>query len=72
MNQHLAAIPLFWAGFVVTILAFSMMLWRHIREGPYDSLDTMGDQAGWLLLALLLLAVFGLGALVMYVLVDFN
>lgn len=71
MNLHLATIPLFLVGFLVIVLAFSMVLWRRIREGPADPVDSLGDQTGWLLLGLLLLAFFGLGALVMYVLVDF-
>lgn len=71
MNMHLVTIPVFLAGFVATVLAFSMILWRRIREGPADHVDSFSDQTSWLLLGLLLLAFFGLGALVMYVLVDF-
>jgi nitrate reductase gamma subunit len=71
MSLHHATIPLFWGGFLGIILAFSMLLWRRIRESPVDPVDNFGDQTSWLLLGLLLLAFFGLGALVMYVLVDF-
>jgi hypothetical protein len=72
MSQHFATIPVFWFGFVAATLAFLMVLWRRVLRGPPDSFDNIGDPTGWLLFGLLLLAVFGLGALVMYVLVEFG
>ena len=70
MNQNFEFIPIFLAGFLAIILAFSMMLWQRIRaSGPIDDVK---DQAPLLLLGLLLLAVFGLGAFVMYALVHFG
>jgi hypothetical protein len=72
MSQHLAAIPLFWFGFVATTLALLMVLWRRVLRVPPDSFEHLEDPTGWLLFGLLLLAVFGLGALVMYVLVEFG
>ena len=72
MNQDFKFIPVFLASFVVIILAFSMIFWQRAQGGFSDPLDDVKDQASWLLLGLLLLAVFGLGAFVMYALVHFG
>jgi hypothetical protein len=49
-----------------------MILWQRIRAGYSDPVDEVKDQATGLLLGLLLLAVFGLGAFVMYALIHFG
>jgi hypothetical protein len=72
MNQNFGFIPTFLAGFVVIILAFSMILWQRIRADYSDPVDEVKDQTTGLLLGLLLLAVFGLGAFVMYALIHFG
>ncbi|MCG3212298.1 MAG: hypothetical protein FOGNACKC_05946 [Anaerolineae bacterium] len=71
MSQSFKSIPYFLAGFVTIILVFSMILWQKLGAGPTDSIDDTNDQTIWLLLGLLLVAVFGLGAFVMYALVHF-
>jgi hypothetical protein len=72
MSQHLTTIPIFWFGFVAATLTFLMVLWRRIVQVQPESFDNPEDLTAWLLFGLLLLAVFGLGALVMYVLVEFG
>ena len=70
MDHSFEFIPVFWASFLAMILVFGMLLWMRIRAS--DPIDDVKDQASWLLFGLLLLAVFGLGAFVMYALVHFG
>lgn len=68
METYLELIPVFLAVFVTVILVFSVVIWRRNREKHADTAELIADHSVWLLLGLLLIAVFGLGAFVMYAL----
>ncbi len=60
-------IPFFLTGLIVVIVAFCWIIWRREIVEPADSIDhDIVDGTIWLLLGLLLAAVFGLGAFIMY------
>lgn len=60
-------IPFFLAALVLAIIAFCWVIWRQEISEPSDSANhELADLTIWLLLGLLLAAVFGLGAFLMY------
>jgi len=65
MTNRLNFIPYFLAILVVVIIMFCVALWRV--AGVTDSTsENEIDSSTWLILGLLLVAVFGLGAFLMY------
>jgi ABC-type amino acid transport system permease subunit len=70
MFGKLHLIPVFLAMLVTTIIIFCLVIWRrlaNLTDGlPKDDLDP----TVWLILGLLLVAVFGLGAFLMYALLH--
>jgi hypothetical protein len=60
-------IPFFLAGLILIIVTFCWFIWRwEIAEPPDSANHELADRTLWLLLGLLLAAVFGLGAFLMY------
>ena len=60
-------IPFFLAGLILVIVIFCWIIWQREIVEPADSIDhDIVDGTIWLLLGLLLAAVFGLGAFIMY------
>jgi ABC-type amino acid transport system permease subunit len=70
MFGKLHLIPVFLAMLVTTIMIFCLVIWRRLANLtvglPKDDLDP----TVWLILGLLLVAVFGLGAFLMYALLH--
>jgi hypothetical protein len=60
-------IPFFLAALILVIIAFCWVIWRWEIAEPTDlGNHELADRTIWLLLGLLLTAVFGLGAFLMY------
>lgn len=71
MGASFQLIPYFLIGLITVILTISLLIWQRVKNAPGDSIDDpLTDLSSWLLLGLLLTAVFGLGAFVMYALLQ--
>jgi len=67
MLDSLLMIPFFLPGLILIIVTFCWFIWRREIADPTHSADhDIVDGTIWLLLGLLLAAVFGLGAFIMY------
>ena len=69
MFGKLYLIPAFLTAFVTTIIIFCLIGWRRITDFADDSKNDI-DPTTWLMLGLLLVGVFGLGAFLMYALLH--
>jgi uncharacterized membrane protein len=65
-------IPYFLVSFVAVIALFCLMIWWRGRDVSHVSPGRNQDPTAWLLIGLLLIAIFGLGAFVMFVLLRFG
>ena len=64
-------IPLFLVGLILIIVVFCWYIWWRDGADPADpGSHEIVDRTIWLLLGLLLAAVFGLGAFIMYALLH--
>jgi len=64
-------IPFFLTSLTLVIAIFCWFIWRREIAEPSDSANQeIVDRTIWLLLGLLLVAVFGLGAFIMYALLH--
>jgi uncharacterized membrane protein YphA (DoxX/SURF4 family) len=70
MFSKLHLIPVFLATLVTTIIIFCLVIWRRIANFTDDFSKNDFDTTIWLILGLLLVAVFGLGAFLMYALLH--
>jgi hypothetical protein len=70
MFSKLHLIPFFLATLVTTIIIFCLVIWRRIANLTDDFPKDDLDPTVWLILGLLLVAVFGLGAFLMYALLH--
>ena len=70
MFGKLHPIPVFLATLVTTIIIFCLVIWRRIANLTDDFSKNDFDTTIWLILGLLLVAVFGLGAFLMYALLH--
>jgi uncharacterized membrane protein YphA (DoxX/SURF4 family) len=70
MTNKLSFIPYFLALLVTLIVVFCLVIWRRITHYGNNFSDDDLDLNTWLLLGLLLVAVFGLGAFLMYALLH--
>ena len=70
MFGKLYLIPVFLATLVMTIIIFCLVSWRRIVNLTDDFSKSDFDPTVWLILGLLLVAVFGLGAFLMYALLH--
>ena len=61
-------IPVFLAAFVTIIIVFCLVSWQRIANLRDDFSKNDLDPTMWLMIGLLLAAVFGLGAFLMYAL----
>jgi len=70
MFGKLHLIPVFLAMLVTTIIIFCLFGWRRIVNLADDFSKNDLDPTAWLMLGLLLVGVFGLGAFLMYALLH--
>ena len=70
MFGKLHLIPIFLVMLVTTIIIFCLASWRRIADLTDDFSKNDLDPTVWLILGLLLVAVFGLGAFLMYALLH--
>ncbi len=70
MFSKLHLIPVFLATLVITIITFCLVSWQRIANLTDDFSKNDFDPTVWLILGLLLVAVFGLGAFLMYALLH--
>ena len=70
MLGKLYLIPVFLATLVMTIIIFCLIGWQRIANITDDFSKSDFDPAVWLMLGLLLVGVFGLGAFLMYALLH--
>jgi len=70
MFGKLYLIPVFLAMLVTTIIIFCLLGWRRIVNPTDDFSKNDLDPTVWLMLGLLLVGVFGLGAFLMYALLH--
>lgn len=70
MFGKLHLIPVFLATLVITVMIFCLIGWRHIVNLTDDFSKNNLDPSAWLMLGLLLVGVFGLGAFLMYALLH--
>ena len=64
-------IPFFLTGLILVIATFCWFIWqREIAQSTDSANQEVVDRTIWLLLGLLLAAVFGLGAFIMYALLH--
>ena len=69
-SYHL--IPQFLIVLVVVIILLCLVVWWNTRSTHGNSTGDSRDPTTWLLLGLLTVALFGLGAFVMFVLLRFE
>ena len=69
-SYHL--IPQFLIFLVVVIILLCLVAWWKTSSTPGNSTGDSRDPTTWLLLGLLIVALFGLGAFVMFVLLRFE
>jgi hypothetical protein len=70
MFSKLHLIPVFLAALVTVIILFCLVIWRRIANLTDDFSKNDLDPTVWLMLGLLLVAVFGLGVFLMYALLH--
>jgi hypothetical protein len=70
MFGKLHLIPVFLAMLVTTLIIFCLVSWRRIVNLTDDFSKSELDPTTWLMLGLLLVGVFGLGAFLMYALLH--
>ncbi|MBN1221115.1 MAG: hypothetical protein JXM69_19490 [Anaerolineae bacterium] len=70
MFSKLQLIPVFLATLITTIIIFCLVSWQRIVNLTDDFSKNDFDPTSWLMLGLLLVAVFGLGAFLMYALLH--
>jgi hypothetical protein len=69
--MYLHTIPYFLAAMVVLIVGISAMLWRRGKQEDAELLGNDHNSSTWLLLGLLFVSIFALGAFVMYALLSY-
>jgi hypothetical protein len=69
--MYIHTIPYFLAAVVVLIVAISVMLWRRGQQEDSGLLGNDHNSSTWLLLGLLFVSIFALGAFVMYALLSY-
>lgn len=70
MLGKLHLIPIFLVTLVITIMALCLVGWRRITNLTDEFSKNGIDPTTWLMLGLLLVGVFGLGAFLMYALLH--
>jgi hypothetical protein len=65
------SIPYFLAAMVVVIVTISVTLWRRGRREDSNLSDNGHNSSTWLLVGLLFVSIFALGAFVMYALLSY-
>ncbi len=69
-GQSYLSIPYFLAAVVAGIIITLLVAWHGEKRLPYDPGKSSPETTPWLLLGLTLIAIFALGAFVMYVLLQ--
>ena len=70
MFGKLHLIPVFLTTLVITVMVFCLIGWQRITRLTDDISQNSLDSTAWLMLGLLLVGVFGLGAFLMYALLH--
>jgi hypothetical protein len=70
MFGKLQLVPVFLVTLIMTIMVFCLVSWRRITNLTDDFSKNDLDPTAWLMLGLLLMGVFGLGAFLMYALLH--
>ena len=70
MLSRFSLIPVFLTVFVTTIIVFCLVGWRRIMNLTDDFPENDLGPTSWLMVGLLLVGVFGLGAFLMYALLH--
>lgn len=71
-TNELSFIPYFLTLLITLIVVFCLVIWRRIAQHGNNFSEDNLDPNTWVLLGLLLVAVFGLGAFLMYALLHFG